>query len=328
MQLIVTGASGFVGRALLPALTAAGHDGIATGREAPHPLPAGWFGKRRGDLLTELHTAGGIEAIVHLEVKQHVPLPRAKDIAEFETVNVEGTRVWLEWAEAHSIRRFIYVSSIKAVGAGDGIHRESDASLPDTPYGKSKATAEEIVRAWAKNGADRVATILRPAPVYGPGNEANLAAFARQIWRGRPCFVGDGRTRKSIVGLRNLVAAIEFAIDRDPAGCDVFNVSDLRILSVRELAEFIAELGNWPRPRGLPSLAAKAIAPIGDVIEWLTGRPFPLTTARLRALVEETVFPCDKLVAAGFRHPASLRDGLREMLDWAISSRGFQAPGS
>jgi nucleoside-diphosphate-sugar epimerase len=135
--------------------------------------------------------------------------------------------------------------------------------------------------------------------------------------------VGDGNTQKSIVGRRNLVAAIHFALERDQPGCEVFNVSDSETLTVRELADMIAEIGNWPRPRGVPAMVANVMAPCGDIFERLTGRAFPLTTARLRALVEETVFPCDKLVAAGFRHPADVRTGLEEMISWAMSSGGL-----
>jgi nucleoside-diphosphate-sugar epimerase len=98
--------------------------------------------------------------------------------------------------------------------------------------------------------------ILRPAPVYGPGNEANLPAFVRQILADKPCLIGGGETRKSIVSRTNLCAAIEAT----------------------------------------------------------TGRDFPLISARLRAIRETTVFPCDKLVAAGFTHPQTTRDGLAEII--------------
>ena len=60
-----------------------------------------------------------------------------------------------------------------------------------------------------------------------------------------------------------------------------------------------------------------AVAPVGDAIERLTGRAFPLTSARLRAIREATVFPCDRIVAAGFRHPQTTREGLAEMVAWA-----------
>jgi nucleoside-diphosphate-sugar epimerase len=269
--------------------------------------------------LGDVSPSAGTEAIVHLEVKQHVQRPMLDDVAEFKRVNVDGTQAWLEWASRHKVKRFIYISSIKAVGAGPGNRLEDDSQPPDTPYGETKAAAEALVKAWTQNDAERVATILRPAPVYGPGNEANLAAFVRQVSRGRPCFVGSGSTRKSLAGRANVVAAIEYALARDCPGVAVFNVSDPEVISVRELAELVAELGKWPKPRGISMLAARALAMLGDGVEALSGRSFPLTTPRLRSLLEESVFPCDKLVSAGFRHPLTLREGLKEMVDRAAS---------
>lgn len=317
MRLLVTGASGFVGRGLLPVLTAAGHGGIATGRDAPPQLPAGWFGGRRTEVLATLPADGPIDAVVHLEVRQHVARPDPADIAEFERVNVEGTRAWLDWATANGIRKFVYASSIKAVGSGPGIRAETDPSPADTPYGRSKAAGEAIVRAWSSAAPDREATILRLAPVYGPGTEANLAAFVRQILRGKPCFVGDGAARKSVVARGNMAAAIVFCLGSQGTSCEVYNVADAEIVAVRELAGLIAEIAKCKPPKAIAAPIASVGALAGDLFERISGRPFPLTTPRLRALQEETVFPCDKLIAAGFQHPLSLREGLAEMVAWA-----------
>jgi nucleoside-diphosphate-sugar epimerase len=319
MRLIVTGASGFVGRGLLPSLAAFGHEGIATGREVPSPLPTGWTGRRRDDVLGTRDLRGSIDAIIHLEVKQHAPRPTVDDLAEFEQVNVHGTRDWTDWAAENNIRRFVYLSSIKAVGEAPTPHYETDDSLPGTPYGRSKAAGEAIVRAWSQARDNRMATVLRPAPVYGPGNAANLAAFVRQIQRGRPCIVGAGEARKSVVSRGNLCASICFLLGREQAACETYNVSDVETLSVAALGGLIADLGGWPAPKTIPATLATLVAPIGDIIGGLTGRDFPLTTSRLRALREESVFPCDKLVAAGFHHPLSLREGLAEMITWATS---------
>jgi UDP-glucose 4-epimerase len=317
MRLLVTGASGFVGRGLLPVLTAAAHAGIATGRTLPPHLPDGWVGGRRDQILAGAPVDDPIEAVVHLEVRQHVARPSPEDIAQFERVNVEGTRAWLDWATANGIRKFVYASSIKAVGSGPGVHAETDSSPADTPYGRSKAAAEAIVQAWSRAVPDRKVTILRPAPVYGPGNEANLAAFVRQILRGKPCFVGDGVARKSVVARGNMAAAIVFCLGSQATSCEVYNVADAEIVSVRELAGLIAEIAARKPPKAIPASIASVGALAGDLFERISGRPFPLTTPRLHALREETVFPCDKLIAAGFRHPLTLRQGLAEMVAWA-----------
>jgi len=315
MHIIVTGAQGFVGRGLMPLLAAHGHTGIATGRVAPADLPAGWTGATRDSVLSGTSDAPHADAIIHLEVKQHVPRPTPADIDDFEHVNVGGTRAWLDWAARQGVRRFVFTSSIKAVAPAPQPQLEQAALEPDTPYGASKARAERLVREWATGDAARAAVILRPAPVYGPGNEANLAAFVRQIRDGKPCLVGAGATRKSIVSRKNLAAALEFAALEARPGTEVFNVSDRETPSLAELADMIATLAGSPRPRRVPEVVARVLAPVGDLVALVTGRDFPLTTARLRALGETSVFPCDKLVAAGFRHPQTTREGLAEMIE-------------
>ena len=322
MKLVVTGSRGFLGSTLVPHLAALGHSGIATGRQRPANLPSGWTGHLRGDLLGDsTPEMDDLGAIVHLEVKQHVPRPTAADDRAFAEVNVAGTRAWLDWAGRRGVSRFLLVSSIKAVAAGSGPNLEDAPPETVAAYGRSKAEAERAVCDWAAADPARSAVILRPAPVYGPGNEANLAAFVRQILAGKPCLIGRGETRKSIVSLANLCGAIAFAIERGRPGCEIFNVSDRETPSLAELAAMIAETAEAGPPKRIPAWVAAAAAPIGDAIESLTGRDFPLTTARLRAIRETTIFPCDKLVAAGFVHPQTTRDGIAEMVAWARGRR-------
>ena len=316
MNLLVTGASGFVGRGLLAFLHARELGGLATGRTVPEGLAPGWQGCTRDDVLRGT-TSQPVDAIVHLEVKQHVPRPTAADVADFDTVNVRGTREWLDWADRMNIGRFVLVSSIKAVAAGAGPMPEDSPPERGAPYGRSKAEAEAAVREWSEADARRTAVILRPAPVYGPGNEANLAAFVRQIIAGKPCLIGRGETRKSVVSRTNLCAAIAFAARMPDPGCHVFNVSDPDTLTLAELAAVIAELAGARPPRRIPGWLAAAAAPLGDAIEAFAGRDFPLTSARLRAIRETTIFPCDKLLAAGFHHPQTTREGIAEMVAWA-----------
>ncbi len=314
MKLLVTGARGFVGQGLLPMLAASGHAGIATSRKPPTDFPVGWAGIFRDDVLADRTPTAEIETIIHLEVHQHVPRPTAADIAVFERVNVEGTREWLTWAARHGVSRFVYVSSIKAVGASDQPQREDSTIPPDTPYGRSKAKAEQLVRNWASENDSRQAVILRSAPVYGPGNESNLSAFVWQICAGRPCLIGRGSPRKSIVSRTNLAAAIEFAATAVVSGCAVWNVSDRDAPTLAELAALIAELAQAPQPKSIPRVVALLVAPIGDLVTAITGRDFPLTSARLRAMQETSLFPSDAIIAAGFRHPLTTRGGLAEMI--------------
>ena len=132
MTLLVTGASGFVGQGLLAFLNGRGIGGIATGRSAPDSLPELWRGATRSDGLQGL-TASAVDAIVHLEVKQHVPRPTPADVADFERVNVGGTREWLKWAARQGVSRFVFLSSIKAVGPGSGPMPEDSPAEHSSP---------------------------------------------------------------------------------------------------------------------------------------------------------------------------------------------------
>ena len=315
MECLVTGAGGFVGRGVIEALAAAGHGGIATGREAPRGLPGGWSGRRRDDVLAG-RVACRPSAIVHLESRQSGPRPSVADTAECESVNVGGTKEWLDWAARAGVRRFVLVSSIMAVAPAPGRRDEDSAPAVGEGYGASKARAEAAVRAWCRDDGSRRGTILRPAPVYGPDEGSNLVPLARRIIAGRPVVIGDGRVLRSIVSRGNLASAVLFALGHDAGPCETYTVSDPRPLPLRELVATIAELSGVPLPRPIPRWAAALAAPIGDVASLISGREMPIGRERLRAQATDVDFPSDRLVAAGYRHPESTREGLGRFVAW------------
>ncbi len=141
MKVVVTGASGFLGCGLLPLLASRGYTGVATGRKPPASLPDGWSGSVRTDLLQSKDHPFAADAVVHLEVKQHVPRPTPRDLAEFTEVNTEGTEQWLAWASRAGVERFLFASTVKAVRPQGSRADESAPAERTDPYGKSKAAA-------------------------------------------------------------------------------------------------------------------------------------------------------------------------------------------
>ena len=319
MNTLLTGSSGYLGRYLMTELSVAGHAGMAVSRRPQDNLPQGWRSGVRATVLGDAsgQMSGIPDLVVHLEVKQHVMRPTSEDLAAFRSVNIEGTKQWLEWCAKRAVKRFVFFSSIKAVQMASTSQLDESATGPnDSPYGESKWEAEEAVRRWVQAGPGRAALILRPAVVYGPGNAANVGAMVRGIAAGRFFLVGANHNVKSVVSVRNLSAATVHLMGSMAAGrCEIFNVTDEESYSVRELDRLIRRLlGKSGSSPALPVPLARMLARSGDAFHQLTGRTFPINSSRLAALLESTHFSCAKLLRSGFKHPETTEQGFGEMI--------------
>lgn len=317
MILVVSGATGFVGSAILRRAAAHGLRGIAVARQKPQTAFTDWVWRTRDEMMRN----GGdrIDCAVHLEVKQHVTRPKESDIQDFESVNVRGTQQWLEWCSRNAVFRFVQFSSVKAVYAAREGRTSEDSGRPHSSwYGRSKWTAERGVEEWVSEDPRRSALILRPAVIYGPGNVGNVGAMVSATARSRFFLVGRNDNVKSLVSINNVVAAVAFLLPRmTPGTCEIYNLVDRESYTVRQIDAMIrAQFGKRGNSPSLPLGVARLAARVGDAVHRLTGRSFPINSNRLDALLEHTHFSCDKLLATGFVHPQTTAEGLREMVDW------------
>ena len=218
-RIVITGASGFIGSHLVPALIGADVEIVCIlepGAENPF-AGAQTFSEdictARG--LSEAFT--GAKVVVHLAARNHVLRETAKDpLFEYRRVNVGGTRNVIRAARQQGVGLFIHFSSIKAMGEGSGeILDERAPCLPLTPYGISKLESEEVIRAEA-DGTGMAVVIFRLPMVYGPGNKGNLPRMIRWADRGLPFPMVRPDNLRSMVYVGNVVAA------DDPADPDGF----------------------------------------------------------------------------------------------------------
>jgi nucleoside-diphosphate-sugar epimerase len=336
VHLIVTGASGFVGRVLIQSLARAGSTGLAVARRPIVDLPAGWRYQSRAELL-QASPEVGVDAVIHLEARHHQYVAgngSAVEVAAFTETNVENTREWLDWATRAGTERFVYFSSVKAVDPGWAPNRlgaldETTPGPGPSLYGRTKWQAEQVVAAWAK-APNRGALILRPAVIYGPGNTANIYSMVDAIARRRFVFAGANDNIKSIVSVRNATAATVHLLGRLKPGCEIYHLVDARRYSVRALAVIIARHLNVSAPQlQLPVALLRRAARMSDRLASATGLHLPFSSARLDALCEHADFSPGKLLATGFIHPETPEEGLREMVNWyraAAVGRRVQAP--
>ncbi len=253
MRVLVTGAGGFVGRAVCRHLLAAGHQvvGAVRGRAAPAGVEPVAVGGISGQ--TDWSNAlSGVEMVVHLAARVHVMQDSAADpLAEFRAVNRDGTRRLAEAARTAGVRHLLFLSSIKVNGeetrSGQAF-TETDPPAPQDPYGVSKWEAEQ---ALAASGLP--VTILRPPLVYGPGVAGNLARLLGAIRRGLPLPFGLVRNRRDLVAVDNLASAVLAALQAPPADGQyrTYLVADGQPLSTADLIRGLAA-GLGLRPRLLP----------------------------------------------------------------------------
>jgi nucleoside-diphosphate-sugar epimerase len=301
-RVLVTGATGFVGRAVVAALAADGEEVRAAVRHAPEPpFPPGVAVVRHGDLAEPVDWTpllAGIDCAVHLAGIAHAGPGIAEE--RYDRVNHRATEALADAARAAGVARLVFISSIRAqTGPAAGhVVSERDEPRPTDPYGRSKLAAE---RAVARSGAPF--TILRPVLVYGPGVKGNLRALTQLAALPVPLPFAALTARRSLVSLANLAAAITFVLRHEACARETYVVTDPATLT---LAEIVAALRHGiGRKPGLfavpPSMLRLGFTALGRGANWeqING-----------ALVADP----RKLIAAGWRPDADIKDALAEML--------------
>lgn len=308
--ILVTGADGFVGRALRSHLSAAERPwrGAVRGGAGPreeHLLAVGDVG-----LETDWGAAlEGVDAVVHLAARAHVLRERAADPpGEYRRVNVAGAGRLARAAAESGVRRFVFVSSVGVNGDETGRDRpftERHVPRPRGHYALSKWEAERELRAVSSRTGMEL-TILRPPLVYGPGVKANFLRLMRLVSRGLPLPFGSVDNRRSLIHAANLADAITVCLDHPGAAGETFLLGDGESVSTPELIRRLARaLGRparlLPCPPGLLSAAARAAGASG----------------RARQLLGSLVVDDRKIrESLGWRPPRAMTEGLEETARW------------
>jgi UDP-glucose 4-epimerase len=301
-RILVTGASGFIGRRLVAVLSGAGETVRAAMRR--HAAAVDFPGAELftlPDITQPVDWAGalaGVDRVVHLAGLAHAD-PGAHSAELYHRVNCVATGELARAAARSGVRRFVFVSSIRAQSAAAAKHAltEDDLPQPTEDYGRSKLMAEAEVRATGMPFA-----ILRPAVVYGPGAASNIASLLRLAASPLPLPFGAFRNRRSLLGIDNLIAAIRFALASPAAIGETYVVADPELLTLAEIVTAMrAGLGRkpglFPVPMRLFGAAMKIIGR-GDLWDRIGG---------------SLVINPAKLIAAGWKPVIDTRTGLADM---------------
>jgi len=270
-MILVTGADGFIGRAVCERLRAEGYRLRMTARN----IRDGYLATGPIDGMTDWSAAlQSVTEIVHCAGRAHVMNETAADsLGEFRRINVDATENLARQAASSGVKRIVYLSSIKVNGERNAVagrpFREEDTPAPIDAYGISKLEAENALKKIsAQTGLEVV--VIRPVLVYGPGVKGNFSTLLRAVSKGWLLPFGSIRNMRSFVSLDNLVDLILSCVTHPKAANETFLASDGDDISTSELIRRVSiSLDRPARLLPVPPVLLKMVAAImgrGDMM--------------------------------------------------------------
>ncbi len=294
-MILLTGASGFVGKNLSPFLEQSGFhvDALNLRGNWQQQLPAQF------------------DAIIHLAGKAH-DVKSTSDASEYFKINTELTQQLFDRFLQSDARDFIYFSSVKA--AADSVPdvlTEDVVPAPATPYGQSKQQAEAYLLAKPLPAGKRL-FIIRPCMIHGPGNKGNLNLLYKFVTKGIPYPLAAFANKRSYLSIDNLNFVVKSLLEQASVPSGVYNLSDDEVISTNELVTLIGGvLGRKQRLLAIPRGLLKMMARAGDLVK------LPLNSEKLKKLTENYVVSNRKIkqVLGIPKMPVSAADGLRKTIE-------------
>ena len=261
MKVLVTGATGFIGSALIEYLAnIQGCTAVGMVRLIKDCYISTSVEFRLGEIgnLKKIDiNLSDIDVVIHTAGRAHIMTNKSSNpIEEFRRVNATGTLDLARLAEDSGVKRFIFLSSIKVNGEATkpGLYfTPDDVNVPSDPYGLSKFEAEQGLLALAKETAMET-VIIRPPLVYGPGVKANFSSIMTWMNRPVPLPFGAIHNQRSLVALDNLVSFISLCADREKspqAANHVFLISDREDISTTQLLRKVGHAIHIKSPLGI-----------------------------------------------------------------------------
>lgn len=314
MNVLVTGASGFIGTELLARLDLSTTKVL--GRRKPCNFPSSQYYEQAIDSTADYSEAlRGVDTIVHLAARVHIMNDSSFDpIEEYRKVNTYGTINLAMQAARCGVKRFVFVSSVKVNGDSTMLGRpffHNDEMSPKDCYGQSKAEAESKLLKLSQDTELEI-VIIRPTLVYGPGVKANFSSLMSLVRKGFPLPFGSiTKNKRSLVSVTNLVDLIVVCLEHKNAVNQVFLVSDDYDLSTSEIVrEMAIALGKpaWQLP-------------IPPHCYWIVGKLFNRSDVVDRLIGSLQVDITHTKKTLGWFPPQSLKDGFKQTADTFQKSR-------
>lgn len=288
MKILITGASGFLGRHLYDFFETSGHTVDTLGRKNLDTFTA--------DISKEILPIDvRYDLVIHSAAKAHVVPKTEEEKNDFFAINYKGTRNILR-SLTETPKNFTFISTVSVYGLDFGLDISEEHPLASKePYGLSKIKAEKAVLDWGiKHGVN--VTILRLPLLFGKNPPGNLKAMIKAIKKGYYFNIGKGQAKKSMVFAADVAEFIPVIM---PYG-GIYNLTDGYHPSFKELSDTIAEYYGFRKPISLPRFVVNLMAKFGEIIQQLTKKNMPINKRQYGKMVKSLIINDDKARAKGW----------------------------
>jgi UDP-glucose 4-epimerase len=319
-MVLVTGANGFLGSAIVRLLVDAGIPSRATGEE-PACLHSG-IEYIQADITRSqqvIPAVRGVHTVIHAAGLAHVFEPDKLTKNAFQDINENGTANVMSMAADNGAEHFILISSVAVYGLFTrGQCAETAPCNPVGPYAESKYNAERRAQEIALRSGMNL-TILRFSTLYGENDRGNVARLMRAIDRKRFIWIGDGRNRKSLLYKKDAARACLLVATQPASGIRIFNVSSPPC-TMQDIVYGLADaLGKKPLPGHIPDVL---VLPLTHILARSSNSRFVNLHQTVKKWLAEDVYDTHRFDEAYHFHvQTSLKEGLMRQVAWYRKSR-------
>ena len=231
--------------------------------------------------------------------------------------NVEGAEHVCKIATELGIHLIVFTSSVAIYGFPEYEYDEDAPKHPFNEYGRTKLLAEAVYEKWQKTDPQNMLHVVRPTVIFGERNRGNVYNLFRQLASGRFMMVGNGKNRKSMAYVGNIVAFLKWNVEENKQPYSVYNYIDKPDFDMNDLVNgFEKALDKKLPPVRLPYCIGLLGGYCFDLLAFITRRTYPISSIRVKKFCAQTVFSSERMQKSGFKPPFDMQEALRRTVNY------------
>ena len=308
MNILILGGSGFVGTRLTELLLNE-HHVIIGDLVKSESYPEHW---KHCDVCADddlRAVMAGQDCVINLAASHRDDV---RPLSLYTRNNVEGAEHVCKVATELGIHLIVFTSSVAIYGFPEYEYDEDAPKHPFNEYGRTKLQAEAVYEKWQKSNPQNMLHVVRPTVIFGERNRGNVYNLFKQLASGRFLMVGNGKNKKSMAYVGNIVAFLKWNVEENKQSYSVYNYIDKPDYNMHDLVNgFENALGKKLPAFSLPYWLGLLGGYCFDLLAFITRRTYPISSIRVKKFCAQTVFSSERMQNSGFTPPFDMKEALR-----------------